>query len=171
TSVAPGKLEPLLTQALADVDSNLTLVSVRTMQEQVESTFDQERAVASLAGLVGGVGVLVAGGGLCGVTADTVGRRRREIGIRMALGAERSRVVQMVLGGAGRRVGLGLILGLPLAVGAGKLISSQLYGVTSWDPLALVIAAVALGISAFVAAIIPANRAASISPMNALRME
>ena len=171
TSVPPGKLEPLLTQALADVDSNLTLVSVRTMQEQVESTFDQERAVASLAGLFGVVALLLAAVGLYGVTAYTVAQRTREIGIRMALGAERGRVVQMVLGGAGRRVGLGLILGLPLAVGAGKLISSQLYGVMSWDPLALGIAAAALGVSAFIAAIIPASRAASISPMNALRME
>jgi ABC-type antimicrobial peptide transport system permease subunit len=171
TSVPTGRLEPLLTQALAEVDPNVTMVSVRTMQEQVEMTFDQERAVAGLAGLFGVVALLLAAVGLYGVTAYTVAQRTREIGIRMALGAERTRVVQMVLGGAGRRVGVGLILGLPLAVGAGKLISNQLYGVASWDPPALGIATIALGVSAFIAAIIPASRAASISPMNALRME
>jgi predicted permease len=171
TSMPAGRLEPLLTQALAEVDPNLTMINVRTMQEQVEMTFDQERAVASLAGLFGVVALLLAAVGLYGVTAYTVAQRTREIGIRMALGAERTRVVQMVLRGAGRRVGLGLILGLPLAVGAGKLISNQLYGVASWDPPALGIATMALGVSAFIAAIIPASRAASISPMTALRME
>ncbi len=75
------------------------------------------------------------------------------------------------MGGASKRVLGGLLLGLPLAVGAGRLISNQLYGVSSWDPLALLVAASALAVSAFVAAIIPASRAASISPMNALRAE
>ena len=171
TNVAPGRLEPLLTQALAEVDPNLTMVSVRTMQEQVALSFDEERAVASLAGLFGIVALLLAAVGLYGVTAYTVEQRTREIGIRMALGAERWKVVRLVLGGASRRVGAGLILGLPLAIGAGRLISSQLYGVSSWDPLALMVAASALAASAFVAAIIPASRAASISPMSALRSE
>ena len=171
TNVAPGRLEPLLTQALAEVDPNLTMVSVRTMQEQVELSFDQERAVASLAGLFGVVALLLAAIGLYGVTAYTVAQRTREIGIRMALGAERGKVVRLVLGGASMRVLAGLLLGLPLAIGAGRLISSQLYGVSSWDPLALMVATSALAVSAFVAAIIPASRAASISPMSALRME
>ena len=81
------------------------------------------------------------------------------------------KVVQLVMGGASMRVLGGLLLGLPLAIGAGRLISSQLYGVSSWDPLALVVAASALAVSAFIAAIIPASRAASISPMSALRSE
>src|SRR6266852_2570755 len=171
TNTAPGRLEPLLTEALAEVDPNLTMTSVRTMREEVDLAFDQERAVASLAGLFGIVALLLAAVGLYGVTAYTVAQRTREIGIRMALGAERRRVVQLVLGGASRRVLAGLLLGLPLAVGAGRLISSQVYGVSSWDPLALLVAASALPVSAFVAAIIPASRAASISPMNALRAE
>jgi len=171
TNVPPGRLEPLLTQAFAEVDPNLTMVSVRTMQEQIELRFDQERAVASLAGLFGTVALLLAAIGLYGVTAYTVAQRTREIGIRMALGAERGKVVQLVMGGASMRVLGGLLLGLPLAIGAGRLISSQLYGVSSWDPLALIVAASALAVSAFVAAIIPASRAASISPMSALRME
>jgi predicted permease len=171
TNTPVGALEPQLTQALAELDPNLTIVDVRTMQEQVDLSFDQERAVASLAGLFGSVALLLAAIGLYGVTAYTVAQRTREIGIRMALGAERGKVVQMVLEGASMRVVAGLVLGLPLAVGAGRLISSQLYGVSSWDPLALLIAAGALTTSAFVAAIIPASRAASISPMNALRVE
>jgi ABC-type antimicrobial peptide transport system permease subunit len=89
----------------------------------------------------------------------------------MALGADRPNVIRLVLGGAFKRVLVGLLLGLPLAVGAGRLISAQLYGVSSWDPLALTVAAGALAVCSFFAAIIPANRAASISPMNALRIE
>jgi putative ABC transport system permease protein len=80
-------------------------------------------------------------------------------------------VVRMVLAGASRRVLAGLVLGVPLAIGAGRLISAKLYGVSSWDPLALGIAALALAVSAFLAAVIPARRAASISPMKALRTE
>jgi predicted permease len=171
TNASPGRLEPLLTEALAEVDPNLTMTSVRTMREEVNLSFDQERAVASLAGLFGIVALLLAAVGLYGVTAYTVAQRTREIGIRMALGAERGKVVRLVLGGASMRVLAGLLLGLPLAVGAGRLISSQLYGVSSWDPLALIVAAGALAVSASVAAIIPASRAASISPMNALRSE
>jgi len=89
----------------------------------------------------------------------------------MALGADRWKVVRLVLRGASARVLVGLLLGIPLAVGAGRLISAQLYGVSSWDPFALTVAAGALAISAFFAAIIPASRAASISPTNALRTE
>jgi predicted permease len=171
TNASPGTLEPLLTRALAEVDSNLTITSVRTMQQQVDLSFDQERAVASLAGLFGIVALLLAAVGLYGVTAYTVAQRTNEIGIRMALGADRARVVDLVLRGAFRRVVTGLILGLPLAVGAGRLISAQLYGVSFWDPLALAVAAGSLATCALVAAIIPAGRAASISPMKALRTE
>ena len=171
TNMSPGALEPLLTRMLAELDPNLTINSIRTMQQQVELSFDQERAVASLAGLFGIVALVLAAVGLYGVTAYTVAQRTNEIGIRMALGADRPKVIRLVLGGAFNRVLVGLILGLPLAVGAGRLLSAQLYGVSSWDPLALTVAAGALAICSFFAAIIPANRAASISPMNALRIE
>ena len=171
TNTPPGALEPLLTRTLAEVDPNLTMTGVRTMQQQIDLSFDQERAVATLAGLFGIVALLLAAVGLYGVTAYAVAQRTTEIGIRMALGADRGKVVQLVLHGAFRRVVIGLMLGLPLAIGAGRLISAQLYGVSSWDPLALAVAASALAICAFFAAIIPAIRAASISPMNALRAE
>jgi predicted permease len=171
TSLQPGALEPPLKALLADVDPNLTLISVRTMQEQVSLSFSQERAVASLAGLFGMVALLLAAVGLYGVTAYSVAQRTNEIGVRMALGADRANVVRLVLRGASFRVLLGLIFGIPLAIGAGRLISSQLYGVSSWDPLALTVAAGTLAICAFFAAVIPARRAAAISPMDALRSD
>ena len=171
TNTPPGTLEPQVKRALAEADPNLTVTSVRTLQQQVDRSFDQQRAVASLAGLFGIVALVLAAIGLYGVTAYTVAQRTNEIGIRMALGADRGKVVGMVLRGAFRRVVVGLVLGLPLAVGAGYLLSAQLYGVRFWDPLALGVAAVSLAACAFIAAIIPAARAASISPMNALRAE
>jgi predicted permease len=169
TAAPPAVTEPLIRKALSDVDQNLTVNSVRTMQQQVELSFDQERSVASLAGLFGIVALLLAAVGLYGVTAYTVAQRTSEIGIRMALGADRIKVVNLVLRGAFARVVAGLVLGVPLAVGTGRLIAAQLYGVSFWDPLALGIAAGALAACALVAAIIPAGRAASISPVRALR--
>jgi predicted permease len=171
THLPTGQLESLLTQKLAEIDPNLTFNSVRTMQQQIDLSFDQERAVASLAGLFGIVALLLAAVGLYGVTAYTVAQKTNEIGIRMALGADRAKVIQLILTGAFTRVVFGLLLGLPLAIGAGKLISAQLYGVAWWDPPALTVATTALIMCSFLAAIIPANRAASISPMNALRIE
>jgi ABC-type antimicrobial peptide transport system permease subunit len=171
TTLSPGALEPALTRVIAGTDPNLTINSVITMGEQVERTFDQERAVASLAGLFGVVALLLAAVGLYGVTAYTVAQRTNEIGIRMALGADRPRVVALVMRGALLRVGAGLALGIPLAVGAGRLISSQLYGVSFRDPYALAMAAGALTVCAVTAAMIPASVAASISPIKALRTE
>jgi predicted permease len=171
TSQAPGALEPVLTRLLAGIDPNLTINAVRAMREQVALRFDQERAVASLAGLFGIVALLLAAVGLYGVTAYAVAQRKNEIGIRMALGADRASVVALVLRGTSARVLVGLLLGVPLAIGAGRLISSELYGVVSWDPVALTVAAAALAVSAFFAAIIPARRAASVSPLDALKVE
>ena len=171
TALSPGALEPVLTRALAEVDPNLTITSVRTMAQRVAMTFDEDRAVATLAGLFGIVALLLAAIGLYGVTAYSVAQRTNEIGIRMALGATRARVVDLVLRSAFARVAAGLVLGLPLAVGAGRLISAQLYGVSYWDPVALSVAAGSLGTCALVAAMIPAARAAGLSPMRALRTE
>ncbi len=171
TNTPPGMLEPLLRKTLAEVDPNLAITSVRTLQQQIALSFDQERAVASLAGLFGIVALLLAAVGVYGVTAYSVAQRTNEIGIRMVLGADRVRVVQLVLRGAFQRVVIGLMLGLPLAIGAGRLISAELYGVSSRDPLALSLAASALALCALFATLIPATRAASISPMNALRIE
>jgi len=171
TNLPPGVLEPVIAKALAEVDPNLTITSVRTMQQQVALSFDQERSVASLAGLFGIVALLLAAVGLYGVTAYTVAQRTNEIGIRMALGAGRGNVVNLILRGAFVRVVAGLLLGLPLAIGAGRLIAAQLYGVSFWDPFALTVAGTSLATCALFAALIPASRAASMSPTRALRTE
>jgi ABC-type antimicrobial peptide transport system permease subunit len=171
TDAAPGVLEPQVARVLAEADPNLAVISIRTLAQQVERTFDQQRAVATLAGLFGAVALVLAAIGLYGVTAYSVARRTSEIGVRMALGADRGRVVGLVLGGAFRRVAGGLALGLPLAVGAGYLLSAQLYGVTFWDPVALGVAVVALAAAAFLASVLPAARAATLAPMSALRTE
>jgi predicted permease len=171
TSTPQGALEPLVTRALADADPNLTVNNIRTLEEQVARSFDQQRAVSSLAGVFGVVALVLAAIGLYGVTAYTVARRRSEIGVRMALGANRGNVIGLVLGGAFKRVAVGLVLGAPLAVGAGYLLSAQLYGVSFWDPVALSVAAAALAGAAFVASVVPASRAAALAPMIALRTD
>jgi predicted permease len=166
-----GDLEPLLRKLFAEADANLTVVGVRTMKEQIALVFDQQRAVATLAGLFGAVALILAAVGLYGVTAYAVAQRTGEIGIRMSLGADTAGVLRLILRSAFALIGVGLLSGIPLAIGAGRLISAQLYGVTAWDPIALSVAIAALGGCAFVAAIIPAMRAASIDPMRALRTE
>jgi predicted permease len=171
TNIPSGTLEPQLTRELAQVDPNITINSIRTLKQQVELSFDQQRAVASLAGLFGVIALLLAAVGLYGVTAYTVARQTNEIGIRMALGADRANVVRLVLQGAFARVMVGLLLGVPMAIGAAHLISAQLYGIRIYDPPALGLAAVSLTVCAFVAAMIPATRAAAIDPMIALRAE
>ena len=171
TNMPPGALEPLVKRALAEADPNLSVTSVRTLRQQVERSFDQQRAVAGLAGLFGLVALALAAIGLYGVTAYSVARRTTEIGIRMALGADRAMVVRLVLGGAFRRVVIGVLLGVPLAIAAGYLLSAQLYGVSFWDPAALGIAAAALATAAFIASTVPAVRAAAVEPMKALRSE
>jgi ABC-type antimicrobial peptide transport system permease subunit len=171
TTLSPGALEPVVTKAIAEIDSNLTLISIRTMGQQVALSFDQDRAVASLAGLFGVVSLVLAAVGLYGVTSYSVAQRTNEIGVRMALGADRRRVVTLVLRSAFARVALGLLLGVPLAIGAGRLLAARLYGVSFWDPLALTAAAGSLLICALAAALIPAGRASTIPPMLALRTE
>jgi ABC-type antimicrobial peptide transport system permease subunit len=171
TKMQPGAVEPLVTKVMAEVDPNLTFMSARTLEQQVALSFDQERAVASLAGLFGVVSLVLAAIGLYGVTAYAVAQRTNEIGIRMALGAARGAVLNLVLRSAFKRVAIGLGLGVPLAIGAGKLLAAQLYGVSFWDPVALAVAAGSLTLCALVAALIPASRAASILPMRALRSE
>jgi ABC-type antimicrobial peptide transport system permease subunit len=166
-----GRLEPLIRKAFGEVDPNLTITDIQTMQQQVESDFDQQRAIAQLTGLFGILALILAAIGLYGVTAYTVARRTSEIGIRMALGADRTNIVQLVLRGAFTQVVIGLIVGIPVAIAAGRLMASKLYQVTSWDPIALIAAIAALATAAFIASIIPAQRAASIEPMKALRTE
>jgi predicted permease len=164
-------IEPLVRKAFSEVDPNLTLINVQPMQQQVDSDFDQQRAVAQMTGLFGMLALVLAAVGLYGVTAYTVERRTSEIGVRMALGANRSNVVRLVLRGAFRQVLIGLVIGIPISIACGHLIAAQLYQVKSWDPLVLAGSIAALGFCALVASVIPAQRAASINPVEALRTE
>jgi ABC-type antimicrobial peptide transport system permease subunit len=141
------------------------------MQDQVDLLFDRERAVTRLAGTFGLVALMLAAVGVYGVTAYSVAQQTSEIGIRMALGADRASVIGLVLGRTFQRIAAGLAMGVILAVVAGRLMAAQLYGVAFWDPFALAIGAGSLVACAFVAIAIPAGRAAAISPMNALRAE
>jgi len=125
--------------------------------------------IATLTTLFGVLGLVLAAVGLYGVMAYTVEQRTSEIGIRMALGADRGRVIKMVLRGAFSQIGIGLALGIPAAIAAGKLMNDQLFGVKPWDPIMLALAALMLGLAALLASAIPARRAAGVEPMVALR--
>jgi predicted permease len=164
-------LEPQVRRVLSEVDPNLTLLSIQSLQEQVDSNFDQQRAVARMTGMFGVLALILAAVGLYGVTAYTVERRTSEIGVRMALGANRGNVVRLVLRGAFLQILIGLAIGIPVSIGCSRLIAAQLYQVKGWDPLVLAGSIAALGVCAFFASIIPAQRAASINPVTALRTE
>jgi ABC-type antimicrobial peptide transport system permease subunit len=137
----------------------------------LSADFQQENMIATLTTLFGVLGLLLSAVGLYGALAYMVERRTGEIGVRMALGANRRRVLGLVLGGASSPVGVGFVLGIPAAIGAGKLMSRQLFSVVPWDPVMLTLATLLLGIAALVAALIRAWRAAGIEPMVALRTE
>jgi len=162
-------MEPAIRRAVAEVDPNLTVLTVRTMEDQVALSFNQQRALAGLATLFGSVALMLAAIGLYSVTAYTVAQQTNEIGVRMALGADRTGVVAHVLRGAFTWVAVGLVLGVPLAVAAGRGIAGQLYQVQFWDVRAIGFAGATLGIAALAAAIIPALKASRISPVTALR--
>ncbi len=164
-------VEPTVRRTLASIDPNLTITDFRPYEVQVASNFNQDRLIARLTTLFGALALILACVGLYGVTAYFVARRSGEIGIRMALGATRSSVVSMVLRGVLVQIGFGLALGIPSALLAGHLMASQLYGVGAYDPVALLAAAGVLALCATFAGFIPARRAASIEPMQALRTE
>lgn len=169
-----GSMEGLETQvkrAFADVDSNLTLVGIRPMEQQVADRLDQDRTVAQLTGLFGLLALVLAAVGLYGVTAYSVERRTSEIGVRIALGANRARVVELVLKGAFLQVLIGLLIGVPASLGCARLIESKLYQVKGWDPQVLAVAVLALGLCALIASLVPARRAAAVNPVTALRVE
>jgi macrolide transport system ATP-binding/permease protein len=167
----PAEVEAFIRHTLGTIDPNLTVVDLHTFDAQVAGNFVEERLVARLTSLFGILALTLASVGLYGVMSYFVARRTSEIGIRMALGANRFSVVAMVLRGALWQILIGLILGIPAAFYAGYLMKSLLYGVASYDPMALAGAPLLLVICATVAGFIPARRAASIEPMQALRTE
>jgi predicted permease len=166
----PG-LETQVRRALTQMNPNLTMLNFETFQQQVQDRFGQSELLVKLMSAFGVLALLLAAIGLYGVTAYSVAQRTNEIGIRMALGSNRMGIVQMVLRSAFLQAGVGLAIGIPGAVIAGHFMASQLYGVRPWDPVVMVIMAAVLGAAAFLAAVIPAKRAASVEPMRALRVE
>lgn len=164
-------LQEQVRRAFSEVDPNLTLVEMRPMAQQVADRLDQDRTVAQLTGLFGLLALVLAAVGLYGVTAYGVERRTREIGVRIALGANRPRVMQLVLRGAFLQVLIGLVIGIPASIGCARLIAAKLYQVKGWDPAALCGAVAALAVCALVASLAPARRAAAVNPVSALRVE
>ena len=168
---APQDAEALARRTLAAIDPNLTVIHFDTYDSAVAGNFNQDRLIARLTSLFGILALVLASVGLYGVMSYFVARRTSEIGIRMALGAARSGVVTMVLRGALWQILMGLALGVPAALFAGHLMASLLYRVSGYDPLAFLGAILLLAICATVAGFVPAHRAASIEPMQALRTE
>jgi predicted permease len=171
---APGNppgIEIEARKAIASVDPNLVVYRVDPYTKILSGAFRQENMIAALTMLFGALGLVLVAVGLYGVMSYTVEQRTCEIGVRMALGADRANVVRMVLRGAFFQIGIGLGLGIPLAIAAGWLMTRQLFGVSPWDPRMLAIATLLLCAAALLASWIPAARAASVDPMVALRAE
>jgi macrolide transport system ATP-binding/permease protein len=166
----PG-FEKIVGETLASINPNLTIVKFQTFQQQIDDQFIEERLIARLTSLFGLLALLLAAIGLYGVTAYTVVRRTPEIGIRMALGAARSRVIALVMRGAMLQALIGLAIGIPIAVFCVRYVKSQLYEITSVNIPVMAIAIGVLVLAAAIAGIIPAQRAASIDPVQALRIE
>jgi predicted permease len=156
-------------QAFADIDPNLTVIFIRSFDTQLTNNVSQQTLIARLTSLFGLTALLLASIGLYGVTSYSVARRQKEIGIRVALGADRKMVLAMVLRHAYKLVAVGLLFGIPLTLAMGRIISSSLYGISGYNPLILGSATLALGAFALAATIVPARRAASLDPIETLR--
>ena len=169
-SQMPG-LEAKVRRALMQINPSLTILTFDTFAGQVHNQFSQQELLVQLTSIFGILALILAAIGLYGVTAYAVAQRTNEIGIRMALGANRGGILQMVLRGAFLQAGIGLLIGIPAAILAGHFMAGQLYGVKPWDAAVLAETAVVLALAAFVAAVLPAQRAAGIEPMTALRFE
>jgi ABC-type antimicrobial peptide transport system permease subunit len=164
-------LGPRLRKIVAQVDANLPVTDLKTLRAQIAESLFVERLVASLSTAFGLLATLLAALGLYGVMSYAVNQRTREIGLRMALGAKRSALLGLVLREVGFMAALGILIGLPCGYGLGRIIESQLFGLTARDPLTYGGATLALGLSAFLAGYLPASRAARVDPMVALRYE
>lgn len=164
-------LEKNVRRTLAAINPNLTVVKFETFQQQIADRFNDERVISRLTTLFGALALLLATIGLYGVTSYTVARRTAEIGLRMAVGAERLSVIAMVMRGAIMQIALGLAIGIPIALVSVRFVKAQLYEISSADPNVLLGAIATVTMAACVAGIIPARRAASIDPVQALRSE
>jgi macrolide transport system ATP-binding/permease protein len=164
-------MEAITRKTLGGINPNLTMVKFQTFDDQIADQFTEERMLSRLTMLFGALALLLATVGLYGVTAYSVARRAPEIGIRMALGAERGGVIAMIMRGAMIQTVLGLAIGIPVALLCVRFVKSLLYEITDADARVMMGAIVTLAAAACIAAIVPARRAASIDPVQALRME
>lgn len=167
----PENFQMAVRKTIADVDPNLTILSIVSFDEQVARNFNQERLIARLTELFGVLALTLACVGLYGVIAYAVVRRTNEIGIRMALGANRRNVLGLVLRAAVIQLSMGLAIGIPAALVGGRLLARQLYGVKSYDPMILGAVSAILASCALLATSIPARRATKVDPLVALRYE
>jgi putative ABC transport system permease protein len=168
---APDTAMLAVRQTLARIDSKLVADNLITMDGQIDENISDERMIGLLAVSFGALATLLAGIGLYGVLAYATAQRTREIGVRMALGSDRSAIVRLVLRDVLKLAGISLAITLPLALLATRVLKSQLFGVTNSDPLVFVLAMAMIAIVAIVAAALPAQRAANVDPMKALRTE
>jgi ABC-type antimicrobial peptide transport system permease subunit len=162
---------PLVRAAVRAEDPNLAISDMATLRSAVQDSLSREALLAKLAGFFGALALLLTSIGLYGVMAYSVARRTNEIGIRMALGAQPSAVLGMVLRESVFVVGLGLISGIPAALACGRYVSSQLYGLAPNDPATIAGASAVLLAVALIASFLPARRAAMLDPLAALREE
>jgi len=167
----PEPLVGAVRREVASIDPAIPVLQSLTMEEQFDNTISQERMVTTLCGFFGSLAVLLAGIGLYGVMAHSVTRRYREIGIRMALGAQPGSVLWLVLRDTALMIGVGACIGLPAALALTRLVSTFLFGLTPQDPLSIVLATAGLIAVTALAGYIPARRATRIDPMIALRYE
>ena len=164
---------PALAGAIHQVSSQAAVEEATTMTRNINVSYTAylHRSAAYLVGGFAALALVLGVVGLYGVIAYSVSQRTREIGVRMALGAQRSSVYRLVLGEAGRLIAIGVVLGLAGSVGAAMALGKLLFGVQAWDAETLAAVAMVLGASAMVASFIPARRAASVNPTEALRAE
>ena len=169
-TTAPSGVTAAATQVMREVDPAIS-VQFQTMERLVSDSLTSERLMAALSGFFGGLAVLIATIGLYGVMSYMVARRRMEIGIRMALGADRGTVVRLVVGDAARLLALGLLVGAGLAIWGARSARTLLYGLEPWDPVTIGMAIGVLGAVGLVASWLPADRASRTVPTAALRQQ
>jgi predicted permease len=167
----PEQAIPSIRRIVRQADPRLPILWFRTLNDQVNRSLTTERLLAALSGSFGALALLLSLIGLYGVMSFVVTRRTREIGIRVALGATSASAIRLVLRDAVVMIGAGMAIALPCVAALGKLVQSQLFGITATDPATIAAAAMVLAVGALAAAFIPAWRASNVSPTDALRLE
>ncbi len=171
TSLVPEAMMPAIRRSMQQLDSKLALDGLRTMEQQIDFNLSNERMIVLLAISFGALATLLAGIGLYGVLAYVTAQRTREIGVRIALGSSRAAISGMVFSDVLKLAGISIAVAIPAALGLARLLKSQLFGVSSSDPLTFGLVTLLVAIVAVVSALVPAFRAANVDPIEALRTE